>query len=81
VGVVIAASDTSHKREGRMLRLSLTKAVARPAVRALSARAAPQAAAASSASGNKAKKPAKIKTFKIWRYDPEQKNQKPYSVD
>jgi len=27
------------------------------------------------------KKPAKIKTFKIWRYDPEQKGQKPYSVD
>jgi hypothetical protein len=48
--------------------------------RAFSALPAPKETAPSAAQGKKAK-PAKIKTFKIWRYDPEQKNQKPYSVD
>lgn len=49
-------------------------------VRSLSAIQAPKETVPSAAVGKKAK-PAKIKTFKIWRYDPEQKNQKPYSVD
>ena len=61
--------------------LSIAAGYARPIqqqVRALSALQAPQETSGNAASK---KRPAKIKTFKIWRYDPEQKGQKPYSVD
>ena len=58
----------------------LTKAApAMTGVRAMSALHAPQETNGNATS--KKGRPAKIKTFKIWRYDPEQKNQKPYSVD
>ena len=64
-----------------MLRARATTLLQNPVVfgqqaRAFSALQAPKEAAPSGKT-----KPAKIKTFKIWRYDPEQKNQKPYSVD
>jgi succinate dehydrogenase (ubiquinone) iron-sulfur subunit len=53
------------------------KTMAVSTVRALSSHYAPK----EETSAASKTKPAKIKTFKIWRYDPEQKNQKPYSVD
>lgn len=63
-------------------RVSLVQRLAVPThARALSALQAPKEAVPTAAQGGKKAKPAKIKTFKIWRYDPEQKNQKPYSVD
>lgn len=64
-----------------MLRRSTLLVKTTPAVagvRTLSALIAPKE---TSGNASSTKRPAKIKTFKIWRYDPEQKNQKPYSVD
>ena len=60
----------------------LLRSFFRPSIRAFSATAAPAAGtAAASSAGQTKKKPAKIKTFKIWRYDPDQPNQKPRLVD